>query len=56
NLMAFEASFRLAKSNEILFNPLFIHGNVGLGKTHLLHSIANYKKKHFPTKNRKISP
>lgn len=30
------------------YNPLFIYGNSGLGKTHLLHSIGNYSKKHNP--------
>ncbi|HZJ86830.1 MAG TPA: chromosomal replication initiator protein DnaA [Erysipelothrix sp.] len=33
------------------FTPLFIYGNSGLGKTHLLHSIGNYVKKNNPNAN-----
>lgn len=32
------------------YNPLFIYGNSGLGKTHLLNSIGNYVKDHYPEK------
>lgn len=48
NEMAYEAALRVAKSKEITFNPLFIYSDVGLGKTHLMHAIANYKSAHFP--------
>lgn len=41
NQLAFEAARRVAGSDKVEFNPLFLHGGVGLGKTHLLHAVAN---------------
>lgn len=42
NLVAFRISQAIAKECGVLYNPVLIHGGSGLGKTHLLHSIANY--------------
>ncbi len=43
---ALAISYQIGK----LFNPLFIYGNSGLGKTHLLFAIGNYVIKNDPTK------
>ena len=41
NEFAYAASMAAADSPGAKYNPLFIHGDVGLGKTHLMHSIGN---------------
>ena len=48
NELAFSAARRVADSNDVPFNPLFLYGGVGLGKTHLMHAIAWQKKKTNP--------
>ena len=42
NQFAHAASFAIAENPGMAYNPLFIHSGVGLGKTHLLHSIGNH--------------
>ena len=48
NELAFSACRRVADSKDVPFNPLFLYGGVGLGKTHLMHAIAWQKKKLNP--------
>ena len=42
NRLARYSSYQLAKNLKTSYNPLFLYGNTGLGKTHLLHAIGNF--------------
>ena len=48
NEFARGAALAVAEQPGIAYNPLFIYGNSGLGKTHLLVAIANYAMQNFP--------
>ncbi|MBF0445387.1 MAG: chromosomal replication initiator protein DnaA [Magnetococcales bacterium] len=54
NSFAHAAASKVADNPAATYNPLYIHGGVGLGKTHLLHAIAHQVIEKFPQKKIKL--
>lgn len=50
NELAYAAARRVAEAPAVPFNPLFLYGGVGLGKTHLMHAIAWHLRQQRPEK------
>ena len=47
NSLSYAAAFAVTKKPGLVYNPLFVYGGSGLGKTHLLHAIGNGIKEEF---------
>jgi len=56
NELSHAAAWAVGKKPGVVYNPLFIYGGVGLGKTHLLQSIGNTIIKNFPEKKVRYIP
>lgn len=50
NELAYAASWAIIKNPGVIYNPLFIHGPTGHGKTHLIQAVGNQIKANFPNK------